>query len=41
MCIRDRYNCFNKTEEFEPNKFRIKQFENKIPMVYAIKATKK
>lgn len=35
------YNCFNKTEEFEPNKFRIKHFENKIPMVYAIKATKK
>ena len=35
------YNCFNKTEEFEPNKFRIQHFENKIPMVYAIKATKK
>ena len=35
------YNCFNETEEFEPNKFRIKKYENKIPMVYAIKATKK
>lgn len=35
------YNCFNETEEFETNKFRIKKFENKIPMVYAIKATKK
>ncbi|MEP7164133.1 MAG: class I SAM-dependent methyltransferase [Ferruginibacter sp.] len=35
------YNCFNKTEEFEPGKFRIKHFENKIPMVYAIVATKK
>lgn len=35
------YNCFNETEEFEPNKFRIKRFENKIPMVYAIKASKK
>lgn len=35
------YNCFNETEEFEPNKFRIKHFENKIPMVYSILATKK
>ncbi len=35
------YNCFNKTEEFEPGKFRIKHLGNKIPMVYAIKATKK
>lgn len=35
------YNCFSETEEFEPNKFRIKHFENKIPMVYAIEATKK
>jgi SAM-dependent methyltransferase len=35
------YNCFNETEEFEPNKFRIKHFGNKIPMVYSIKATKK
>jgi SAM-dependent methyltransferase len=35
------YNCFNETEEFEPNKFRIKTFENKIPIVYAIKGTKK
>jgi SAM-dependent methyltransferase len=35
------YNCFNNTEEFEPNKFRIKTFENKIPMVYSINGTKK
>ena len=35
------YNCFNNTEEFESNKFRIKHFENKIPMVYSIKAIKK
>lgn len=35
------YNCFNETEEFETGKFRIKHFENKIPMVYSILATKK
>lgn len=35
------YNCFNKTEEFEKGKFRISHFENKIPMVYSILATKK
>jgi SAM-dependent methyltransferase len=35
------YNCFNETEEFEVGKFRIKHFENKIPMVYSILATKK
>ena len=35
------YNCFNKTEEFEEKKFRIQHFENKIPMVYSILATKK
>ncbi|MFN8248597.1 MAG: class I SAM-dependent methyltransferase [Ferruginibacter sp.] len=35
------YNCFNHTEEFEPGKFRIKHFGNKIPMVYAVLATKK
>lgn len=35
------YSCFNAIEEFEPNKFRIKTFGNKIPMVYSIKATKK
>lgn len=34
------YNCFNETEEFEPKKFRIKHLDNKIPMVYAIVATK-
>ena len=34
------YNCFNHTEEFEPNKFRIKHLANKIPMVYSIKASK-
>jgi ubiquinone/menaquinone biosynthesis C-methylase UbiE len=35
------YNCFANTVEFEPNKFRIKHLDNKIPMVYAINATKK
>ncbi|WP_026705184.1 class I SAM-dependent methyltransferase [Flavobacterium soli] len=35
------YDCFNNTIEFEPKKFRIATLENKIPMVYAIKATKK
>lgn len=35
------YNCFQETEEFEPNKFRIKHLKNKIPMVFSIKATKK
>lgn len=35
------YDCFNETEEFEPKKYRIKHLGNKIPMVYAIVATKK
>lgn len=35
------YNCFSETEEFEPGKFRIKHLGNKIPMVYALSATKK
>lgn len=35
------YNCFNNTEEFEKGKFRIQPFENKIPIVYSILATKK
>lgn len=35
------YNCFSHTVEFEPKKFRIKHLEDKIPMVYAIVATKK
>lgn len=35
------YNCFNKTIEFEPGKYRIKHLENNIPMVYAIEGTKK
>ncbi|MES2747269.1 MAG: class I SAM-dependent methyltransferase [Bacteroidota bacterium] len=35
------YNCFNETEEFEKGKFRIKHFENKIPMVFSLVATKK
>ena len=34
------YNCFDHTEEFEPGKFRIKHFENRLPMVYSIEATK-
>ncbi|AZA76848.1 class I SAM-dependent methyltransferase [Chryseobacterium sp. G0186] len=35
------YNCFNKTIEFEPKKYRIEHLDNKIPMVYSITATKK
>jgi SAM-dependent methyltransferase len=35
------YNCFSETEEFEPGKYRVKHFGNKIPMVYSILATKK
>lgn len=35
------YPCFNHTIEIEPKKFRIKHLDNKIPMVYAIVATKK
>jgi SAM-dependent methyltransferase len=30
------YNCFNETSEFEPNKFRIKHLENKIPIMYSL-----
>ncbi len=32
------YNCFNKTIEFEPGKFRIEHLDDKIPMVYSIVA---
>jgi len=35
------YNCFNKTIEFEPKKFRIENLGDKIPMVYSISAIKK
>ena len=35
------YNCFKKTKEIAPNKFRIECFDDKIPMVYAIKGIKK
>jgi SAM-dependent methyltransferase len=35
------YNCFAKTVEFEPKKFRIAHLGDKIPMVYAIAGTKK
>ena len=35
------YNCFNKTVESESGKYRIDHLDNKIPMVYAIIATKK
>lgn len=34
------YDCFNKTVEVIPGKFNIQGMEGKIPMVYAIKATK-
>lgn len=35
------YNCFNKTIEIAPKKFRIEDLGDMIPMVYAIKAIKK
>lgn len=35
------YNCFSKTIEFEPKKYRIEHLGNKIPMVYSIVAKKK
>lgn len=35
------YNCFDNTIEFEHKKYRIKHIEKKIPMVYALVATKK
>ena len=35
------YNCFNKAEAVGPRKFRIAQFNNTLPMVYAIKARSK
>ncbi|MGB5437769.1 MAG: class I SAM-dependent methyltransferase [Maribacter sp.] len=35
------YNCFNKTIEFEPHKYRIEHLGNKIPMVYSMLCTKK
>ena len=34
------YNCFNATEEFEPQKFRIAKWGNKIPMVYSLEVIK-
>jgi 2-polyprenyl-3-methyl-5-hydroxy-6-metoxy-1,4-benzoquinol methylase len=35
------YDCFQNTIEFEPKKYRIKHLDDKIPMVYAVVATKK
>ncbi|WP_343694016.1 class I SAM-dependent methyltransferase [Chitinophaga sp.] len=35
------YNCFNKTIEYAPNKYRITHLGDKIPMIYAITAYKK
>lgn len=35
------YNCFNGMVECEPQKFRIKHLENKIPIIYSIVANKK
>lgn len=35
------YDCFNKTIEFEPKKYRIEHLGSKIPMVYSIVAKKK
>lgn len=33
------YNCVNKMIEFEPGKFRIQPFEDKVPLVFSIVAT--
>lgn len=33
------YNCFNNTLEAEPGRFRIQHLGNKLPMVYALKAS--
>jgi 2-polyprenyl-3-methyl-5-hydroxy-6-metoxy-1,4-benzoquinol methylase len=35
------YNCFSRTVEFEPKRFRIEHLGNRIPMVYSICATRK
>jgi len=35
------YNCFRHTVEVEPGKFRIAHLDNKIPMLYSLKAVKK
>ncbi len=35
------YPCFNKTIECAPRQFRIQHFDNKIPMVFSVVATKK
>lgn len=35
------YNCFQNTIQIGPKKYRISHLENKIPMVYALKAVKK
>ena len=34
------YDCFDKVVEYQPGKYQIKGLEGKIPMVYALKATK-
>ena len=34
------YNCFDKTIKIGDNKYQIEGLENKIPMIYSIKATK-
>jgi ubiquinone/menaquinone biosynthesis C-methylase UbiE len=34
------YNCFSGTIEYKPGKFRIAALEDKLPMVYALKAVK-
>ena len=34
------YNCLNGMTEFEPGKFRLKKFGDKVPMVYSLVAEK-
>ena len=35
------YNCFKGTEEFEPGRFRIAKWGNRLPMVYSVLGVKK
>lgn len=35
------YNCLNGMEEYQPGRFRIKKWENRIPVIYSLEAVKK
>ncbi len=34
------YNFISKMDEFEPGKFRIKHFDNKVPLLYSLTCLK-